>query len=237
MGRTLTNNFSLAYAIQDSFGVLGATPAWKLLELNSIDQFGPEITTVPRDPISPNRQRRKGTITDLDSSVEFETDLTLDAFRDFVEGFLFSLATNDRLQSGALFQTLVADDALPTLLGEGWEHDALAAAIPVGQLVFARGFSNSLTNGLHEVGQSSTTETEVVGTPGITAEDPGNAGGATLETAGFRFTDLVMGRHRQDADFRDGGPERDRPDPGAADLHRRPDRRPSASRTAPPSPG
>ena len=34
MGRTLTNNFSVAYAIQQSFGVLGASPAWKQLEPN-----------------------------------------------------------------------------------------------------------------------------------------------------------------------------------------------------------
>lgn len=193
MGRTLTNNLSLAYAIQESFGVLGAAPAWKLLEPNGGVTIGPDITTVPRDPISPNRQRRAGTITDLDSAVEFEADVTLDSWLDFVEGFLFASATNQRLVSGALRNTLIADATLPILTTEGFTFDALAAAIPVGQLVFARGFSgNAINNGLMEVTDSNTTEVEVDGgAPGILDEDPGNTGFATLETAGFRFTDLV----------------------------------------------
>ncbi len=193
MGRTLTNNLSLEYAIQQSFGVLGATPAWKLLEPNGGITFGPQITTVARDPISPNRQRRKGTITDLDSPIEFEADLTLDSFLDFAEGFVFVNATNNRLKSGALFDTLIADATLPILTTEGYSFNALAAAIPIGQLVFTRGFTvNAINNGLKAVTASNTTEVEVdSGAPGIIDEDPGNTGYATLETAGFRFTDLV----------------------------------------------
>ncbi len=191
MARTLTNNLSMAYAIQQSFGVLGASPAWKQLEPNTVGAFGPTITTVPRDPISALRQRRKGTTTDLDSTVEFEADLTLDSFLDFIEGFCFAQATNYRLYSGALRNTLLADSALPTLLGEGFTHGALAAAIPVGTLIYARGFSNAATNGIHQVGDSNTTETEVVGTPGIIDEDPGNTGFASIETAGWAFTNLT----------------------------------------------
>jgi hypothetical protein len=193
MGRTLTNNTSLAYAIQQSFGVLGASPAWKLLEPNSISQFVPTITTVPRGPISPSRQRRKGTITDLDSSVEFEADLTLDSWLDFVEGFIFAQATNHRLASGALRQAVAADATLPILTTEGYSFSALASAIPVGALVFTRGFDvNAVNNGLKEVTASNTTEVEVDGgASGILDEDPGNTGFATLETAGFRFTDLA----------------------------------------------
>ncbi len=191
MGRTLTNNLSLAYAIQESFGVLGAQPAWKLLEPNGGITIGPDITTVPRDPISPNRQRRAGTITDLDSTVEFEADITLDSFLDFIEGFLFATATNDRFVSGALRQTLIADATLATLLGSGYTHSS-GVTVPVGQLMFARGFTSGINNGLKEVTESNATEIEVDGgASGILDEDPGNTGFATLETAGWRFTDLV----------------------------------------------
>lgn len=190
MGRTQTNEFATAYAIQTSFGVLG-TPGWKLLEPDSVPTFGPDITTVARDPISPDRQRRQGTITDLDSSIEIELDVTHDSFVDFLEAAVFVTATEERIQSGALFGGLLADDALPTLLGEGFSHSALSAAIPVGQLIFVQGFNNAATNGLFAVNESNTLETEVVGTPGIIIEDPGNTGNASIMTAGWRFTDLV----------------------------------------------
>lgn len=192
MGRTLTNNFSVAYAIQQSFGVLGASPAWKALEPNGAPTFGPALTTVARDPISPNRQRRQGTITDLDSSVELEMDVTLDSFIDFVEAALFASATNLRLQSGALFDTLVADDDVPGAGVEGFTHSAIASAMIDNQLVYARGFSNGATNGLFSVdgANATTTETPINETPGIIDEDPGNTGNASLETAGYRFTDL-----------------------------------------------
>lgn len=194
MGRTLTNNFALQQAIQQSRGVLGGSPAWKLLEPNAgaAITFGPQISTVARNPISPNRQRRKGTIVDLDSSVEFEVDLTVDSWYDSVEGFCFARATNYRLVSGALWNNLAADNDVPGAGTEGFTHAAIAVAMPEHQLVYARGFTNAATNGLHEVdAASSTTATPVKGTPGIIDEAPGNTALATLETAGWRFTDLV----------------------------------------------
>lgn len=191
MARTLTNESAYAYAIQDGFDDLGSTPAWKSLEPNGIPSFGPEISTVSRNPISRSRQAKQGTTVGLDSTVEIDLDITQDSFIDFIESVIFTTATNERIQSGALFGALLADDALPTLLGEGWSHSAITAAIPVGQLIFARGFATAVTNGLNAVGQSSTTETEVVGTPGIIIEDLGDTGNASIETAGWRFTDLV----------------------------------------------
>lgn len=90
MGRVLTNNISMSYAIEDSIGELPVSPEWKLLEPNAVTKFGADIKTVAREPISKLRQRRKGTIVDLDSAVEFNADLTIDAFTDFAEAFVFS---------------------------------------------------------------------------------------------------------------------------------------------------
>lgn len=92
MGRVLTNNVGLAYNIETSLGVAGTT--WKQLEPNDLPSMGAEITTVARSPISRSRQRRKGTITDLDSTVELEHDITLSVFRDFIEGFVFAKGVN-----------------------------------------------------------------------------------------------------------------------------------------------
>ena len=90
MGVVKTNNFSLAYAIEDSLGVLTST-IWKLLEPNDIGAWGGQLTTTPRDPISNRRQRRKGVSTDLESNVEFDHDWTLEAFIDFAEAFVFAV--------------------------------------------------------------------------------------------------------------------------------------------------
>lgn len=92
MGRVLTNNVGLVYSIESALGVAGTV--WKQLEPNDIPAMGAEITTVARSPISRSRQRRKGTITDLDSAVEVEHDLTVSVFRDFIEGFMFARGVN-----------------------------------------------------------------------------------------------------------------------------------------------
>lgn len=188
MSRVLTNKTSLEYSIEASLGVLAGTPTWKLVEPNTISAFGATITTVSRNPISKNRQRQKGTTTDLDSSVEFEGDLTLEHFTDFVEGFVFAKSANDtiiqRRQAGANFDNL-------DVTGDAYTHDALANAFPVDTLVYGRGFTNAASNGLKEVATgSTTTTTEVEETLGAN-ETPTEASGATLELAGRKFTDLT----------------------------------------------
>ena len=76
MPRVNTNNVAVAYTIESALGVCRNFD-WRLLEPNSIADFGATISTVARDPISRDRQRRKGSITDLDSAVGLESDLTM----------------------------------------------------------------------------------------------------------------------------------------------------------------
>lgn len=176
MGRTLTNNFSMEVAIEDSIGVLPGSPTWKLLEPNTINTFGATITTVPRSPISKNRQRRKGTITDLDSAVEFDADLTMDVFVDFIEGFMFANFTGP-ISTTAASATTSAFTVTP----------AMAQAIAQNTLVVTRGFANAGNNGTHLVDTGGTTTTVPVTTAGLVAETPAATRNCTLEIAGFRF--------------------------------------------------
>ena len=88
MGRVLTNNTALSFTVETSLGTAGDT--WTSLEPNDIGTYGATTTTVAREPISKDRARRKGTITDLESAVEFESDLTVSAMSDFGEGFVFA---------------------------------------------------------------------------------------------------------------------------------------------------
>ena len=175
MGRTLTNSFSLQYAIEASIGVLPGSPSWKSLEPNEISKFGAEITTVPRNPISKNRQRKKGAITDLNSGVEFSADLTMDSFIDFIEGFCFSNFVGPLKTTPSAATTTAF--TVPTM----------SAALPTSTLVLTRGFLNTANNGLKVVTTGGTTTSIPITGGGLTAETPAATRNVTLEVAGFRF--------------------------------------------------
>lgn len=92
MPRVLTNTVSLAYSREVDLNT--ASGVWNTLEPNDIQTFGAELSTTARNPISKNRQRLKGLVTDLDSSVEISSDLTMSVFRDFIAGFCFATGIN-----------------------------------------------------------------------------------------------------------------------------------------------
>lgn len=191
MGRVLTNQISLTYAVEETLGVLPTTPTWKSLEPNAIGTFGATITKVAREPISKDRQRRKGVTTDLDSAAEFEHDLTREVFKDFIEGFVmastlypYSGGTTRQkpIQAGASFEDLVAVEGTP----DSFDHDAITTPLTAGFLVFVRGFTNAANNGMHEVDAASTVTSTKVTTATLVAETPSNVSGAIMEIAGVR---------------------------------------------------
>ncbi len=145
MGRVITNNVSLSYTIETALGVAGTT--WFLLEPNSVNTFGADITTVPRNPISRNRQRRKGTTTDLDSVVEFEEDITLSSFRDFIEGFCFVTGINTDVTEITSLSAETTTDS--------YEVAALTAAqadkMEIDTLIWVNDFNTAANNGLKTV--------------------------------------------------------------------------------------
>lgn len=159
MGRVLTNNTSLAYTIETALGIAGTT--WFLLEPNDISAFGAEISTVARNPISRNRQRRKGTVIDLDSTVEMQEDVTLSSFRDFIEGFCFVTGINTDV-------TELATTAASTTLDD-YTVAALTAAqadkFEIDTLIFVKNFIDPANNGLKtvdaDIATSATTITVV----------------------------------------------------------------------------
>lgn len=182
MSLVKVNEISLAAATEASLGTLPASPVWDLMEPNTINAFGATIVKTARNPISRLRQRRKGAVTDLDSSVEFEADFTGQVAKRFLPNFVFANWSGvTALQSGALFDNLAA-----VATGNEFQHDSIGTALPVDTLVYARGFSTAGNNGLGVVnGTPSATATPVSGLT-LVNETPGNFAGATLEVAGFR---------------------------------------------------
>ena len=165
--RTLTNNFGLAYVVETALGVADIT-GWRTLEPNSLGSFGADITTVPRDPISRNRQREKGTITDLDSSVDFESDLTLSSFANFIECFAFATAVNGDMVFTPTSVT-GTEYVVPTIIQAQIDKLQFTSAGPIA-LVFARGFVNPANNGLKPLTADGTAN--AIPVAGLVAETP-----------------------------------------------------------------
>ena len=202
MARVNTNNFGLRYVIESSLGT-APTSGWRSLQPNNVSTFGATITTVARRPISADRGRKKGTVTNLESAVEFDADLTLDAFTDFAEGFVFAEFANKEFDlkssSGTLPPPAVDGgggndsytiDSASTLLGGKMVYAASAART----LIYAKGYTNSANNGLKELAADvAPTDTAVeVATATLVAETPST--NASLQVAGVRIgdTDLTL---------------------------------------------
>lgn len=150
MGRVLTNNTSLAYAIEDSLGVLPGSPTWFLTEPNTIGAYGANPTKVSRNPISKLRQRRKGTIVDQEAPTEYEEDMTMTSIGHFVEGFLYATATNsDMVWRGA--DTTATGFTIPAATAAQAAKLQFAAAGGPATLVWSIGYGNTINNGLHEM--------------------------------------------------------------------------------------
>lgn len=143
-----TNATSFAVAEETSIGVLpGGSPVWTYIEPNDVGAFGARIQKVARDPISQDRQNKKGNITDVDSSVEWTGDLTMDHFLRFAESFVY-----------ANFSGIVS--FVPTAATEdaGGDYYTVSSGgnLTAGWLVYARGFSISKNNGLKRVASGAT---------------------------------------------------------------------------------
>lgn len=188
MARVNTNNTSLRYAIESSIGTLPGSPSWRIVEFNSIGAYGATISTTVRRPVSSIRGRRKGTVTDLDSTAEFETDLTVDAFTDFAEGFVFSEFANKEFDLRASTGTVP-----PPATATGYTIDAASALLAgkvqfttsqIATLVFARGYTTAANNGLKAITADLATSGTAITVSGNSIETP--PANASLQVAGLR---------------------------------------------------
>jgi len=165
-----TNTTVVSYCIEETPGVLPASPVFKSLEVNDISSLGATITTAARNPISTSRGQKKGSVTDLDSAVELPMDLTIDAFLDFSQGVLYS----KWYQQPHFKPTGVTATGYTVPSG---------GALTQSAIIFARGFLNSANNGLKLVGASSTAGE--IKTSGLTTETSPPAA-AEVDLVGFQ---------------------------------------------------
>lgn len=183
MGRVITNGTTLSFAREASLGVLPGSPQWYELEPNSITNWGTTISTESRNPISQARARRKGAVTDLDSAVEVEADLTLTHLRLFAEQFLFSRAIGaDVFYPSAATSSGFTVTALTAAQAGRLIYGASAATT----LVYAYGFTDPANNGIAPLTADPVTSATLIPVAGNVAETPAVTQMVEVAVAGVR---------------------------------------------------
>lgn len=182
MPKVSSNNISLAFTVEPSLGVAGSE--WFLLEPNDNPTLGDTVVTTARNPISRDRQRRKGLVTDLDNATNIAQDLTVSAFRDFVEGFMFAKGVNRD----------VSQQASDAAIDGGASEDSFSIAaltadqsakFNVSSLLWVSGFSVAQNNGLFEIAIAAAPGDSALSVPtGSLTAETGQEG--LISFAGYR---------------------------------------------------
>lgn len=175
-----SNTTSLAYAEESSLKTLPGSPVWYALEPNSYSDFGGNISTVNRSPITVGRQKRKGTITDIEAMGGFSQDVTQNNLLRLMQGFFFADA-HEHVDTRPLNGNPVVITGVTTA------DDSYAAAAGLGgflanSLVLASGFSVAANNGIKNVVSASATG--VVVSENLSDETP--TANARLEMVGIQ---------------------------------------------------
>jgi len=140
-----SNKTVLSFAIETSIGVLSATPDWVTQEWNDLNGLGATITSVARAPVNQDLMELEGAVSDLDSAVDFQTDLTYSAFTNFEQGAFYSV-----LKAQLNFDPTDVTGTGFTVAADGDLAD--------GTLFFTRNYADALNNGLFVSASSTATE-------------------------------------------------------------------------------
>lgn len=177
-----SNLTGLRYVEEASLGVLPGSPIWLGLEPNSYADFGAQIKTVAREPISDSRQRQKGAVVDLDAGAGFNNDLTMTNMTKLLQGFFFA-DIREKISTAGYNTTPVPLTAI-TSSTKTYTTAGTMPLFAAGDLANVKGAVAAGNNGLKVV--SSRTGTTVVMTAGVTADDASPAA-VTIDRVGFQL--------------------------------------------------
>jgi len=177
-----SNLTGLRIVEEATLGVLPGSPLWVGLEPNSYADFGAQIKTVAREPITDTRQRQKGSVVDLDAGAGFNSDLTMTNMTKWLQGFFFA-DIREKLSTIPYNGTPVPITGI-TSSTKTYTAAANMPAFIAGDLVSVKGAATAANNGLKVV--SSRTTTTVVVAAGVTADDAAPAA-VTIDRVGFQL--------------------------------------------------
>lgn len=173
-----SNDTGLSFAEEVSLKVLPTTPTFFALEPNTYADFGGKYSTVAREVINSSRQRLKGSLTDLDASMGFNSDLTQRNLQRIMQGFFFAKMRekkNTQPMNGAI---VTLTSITPTTINAA---SGLTGFIS-GTIAQVQG---SLSSNNNAFVLSAATDT-VLTTSGLTA-DASPSASARVEAVGFQF--------------------------------------------------
>ena len=156
MADTIDSNVTGARIAEEaSPGVLPGTPVWDVLEPNSYDDFGSEIVTAARNPLNPSRQRKKGSVVDLDASGGFQQDFTETGLLKLMQGFLFADAhiPGDTKPIVGAAIPITSTTTGTNIIGAASGLDAFET----DDIVLLSGFAQAATNGVKTVAAATAT--------------------------------------------------------------------------------
>lgn len=85
-----SNIVGLNFIEEECLGKLPTLQQWQALEPNSFSDFGGELSTTQRTPLSPSRQNKKGAVTGLSVKGGFNIDFTYTNLNKLLEGVFFA---------------------------------------------------------------------------------------------------------------------------------------------------
>ncbi len=160
-----SNLTSLRIAKESQIGkvINGNATEWIAAEPNSYGEFGGKLKSVARKPITADRQRRKGSIVDIDTAASFNTDLTMNNLTRLLQGFFFNNIAEK--QTNITLDGTTVNIAISSVVASTKTY-TLASAMPqafnANGLCFCTGFKDPKNNGFKVV-VSKTTTTVVFG--------------------------------------------------------------------------
>lgn len=178
-----SNLTGLRFAEEESVKTLPVSGVvWYALEPNSYGDFGGQLTAVARNPINPGRQRKKGTLTDMEASGNFNQDLTVNNLTRLLQGFFFAdareKATTAPLNAAAIAATSVTGSTHKIVFG------TTPPTIAAGTLVATKNFTNAANNGLFVV---ASTDTDDITTTAGLVDEASPPAAAYVEVVGYQF--------------------------------------------------
>lgn len=185
-----SNVTALNIAEEESIRVLPATPDWYELEPNSYSDFGSQVKTVARKPITASRSRRKGSVVDLDASGGINQDMTFSNLWRTLQGFMFadvrekptlSPMNGAALTLSGVFAT--ADNYAGTGIGD------TPVGFMAGHIILASGFTEAANNGVKVIDSIAGANSIVIGV-GLANETP--PAEATLKAVGYQFASATL---------------------------------------------
>lgn len=181
-----SNETSLFFAEEARLGVLPGEQGepgvaeWHGLEPNEYDDMGGELTLLARNPINRSRQRKKGSVVDLDASGGFNQDFTYRNMQRIMQGFMFA-DFREKATTGATAAT-TTEFAVTDETG-----------FAVGNIVNITGFNEIANSGHKLVTAVAAGEITVAGTVAETPATPGKIVKVGIQAAAGDITVDVSG--------------------------------------------